>query len=267
MALDLHLHSTASDGQHEPSHLVNMAADAGLSGIALTDHDTVDGNLEAEHRAVEIGLSFIPGVELSTDWFGKEVHILGYGIDYRNSKLLDRLFELRSSRILRAKKMIEKLNHLGLNISWTKLKDTAGDAAVGRPHVAIALLKSGYVKSVKEAFDLWIGYKKPGYVPREKISPIEAVKLLLRAGAVPVMAHPGLTGEDSLIQKLVGCGLEGIEAFYPEHSEEQRDKYISLAQHYNLVITGGSDFHGETIKSEITIGCCTVDDEVMEKLK
>lgn len=244
-----------------------MALDKGLAGIALTDHDTIDGLAEAQLAASNNNLIFLPGIEFSTYWQGIEIHLLGYGIDSGNDQIVTRLKTLQKSRINRAKAILAKLNNLGFKISWEEVKRHSQGKAIGRPHIANALLAKGYVKSVHQAFGNLLGSGKPAFVPREKLSPQEAVLLISDAGGVSVLAHPGLLNSDKIVLQLISLGISGIEVFYPEHTLQQQKKFLTIASNYQLVITGGSDFHGEKIRNGIQIGECAVNDNVIECLR
>ncbi len=266
--VDLHLHSTASDGQFSPAEVVRKSAELGLTVIALTDHDTVDGVAPAlEAARVFPGLRVIPGVEMSTDVPTGEVHILGYFIDYTHPELQATLSRMRQSRQQRAQGMIDKLGHLGLPVDWVRVKEIAGSGSIGRPHIAQAMLEKGYITSVKEAFTKYIGWGGPAYVEREKISPAEAVALILRADGLPVLAHP-LTIDDpeAMVIELKASGLVGIEAYYKDYTAEEIKRLTNLANRYNLIMTGGSDYHGLDATNEIIIGGVDVPLETVVRL-
>ena len=258
--LDLHVHSTASDGLLAPPDLIEEAVAAGLEGMALTDHDTVSGIGAAQEytRLHHPDFWFIPGIEMNTDVGPHEVHILGYFIDPANEVLLNRLEEIRQARIQRNWKMVKKLNTMGYRISTERVVELAQGGIVGRPHIAQALVEKGYVFSVKEAFDKLIGQGKPAYVPRYKFLPEEAVQLIKGAGGVAVLAHPGLIGNEELVDKILSLDIEGIEVYYPEHSEEDTCRYLEIARRRGLIVTGGSDYHGAPEEYRGKLGCCGV---------
>lgn len=243
---DLHTHSTASDGVLTPTQLVDLAAEQGVQVLALTDHDSLEGIREAQAAAARHpGLHLIPSVELSTDIPGSEVHVLGYFLDPANTELQDFLARFRASRLNRGRRMVEKLQALGMPITWERVQEIAGDAAVGRPHIAQALLEKGLVASIQEAFEKWIGRNGPAYAEREKMTPAEAVRFLLRVQGIPVLAHPGYTENvDEILPELVAAGLVGIEVYYRDYDAQQIARLEALADRYGLVPTGGSDFHG-----------------------
>ncbi|HHW28099.1 MAG TPA: PHP domain-containing protein [Syntrophomonadaceae bacterium] len=266
MYADLHIHSTASDGTLVPEEIVELALQKNLSVISLTDHDTTDGIDRALNSAKGTNLEVIPGVEISTDWEDTEVHILGYYIDYHSQQLQEVLYEMRQARDLRAAKIIEKLKDLGISIDYEHVKKIAGKAPVGRPHIARAMVECGYVSSINDAFEGYLARGKPGYVPRIKMHPYEAISIIEKANGVPVLAHPGLMNRDSLIPALVKKGLLGIEVFYPLHDQEMTEKYKWYCRKYALVTTGGTDHHGPGTGYPM-LGEVGVDREDVENLK
>jgi predicted metal-dependent phosphoesterase TrpH len=241
--VDLHIHTTASDGVLSPAQVVRVAIDKGLEAIAITDHDTTDGVDQAVAAASGERLEVIPAIELSAEEGRREVHILGYYIDHRDQTLQERLTVLRRARRERAWKMVKKLEATGTPVSWERVLEIAGDtSAFGRPHIAKALLERGYVRSVNEAFDRYIGLRGPAYVRRYKLTPAEAVKMITDAKGLPVLAHP--RGQEDVVPKLSALGLVGLEAYYPSYSDEERELLARLAAKHDLIATGGSDFHG-----------------------
>jgi len=266
--VDLHIHSTASDGKLSPAEVVRRAVELGLSVIAITDHDTVDGIATAlETAAAFPGLTVIPGVEISTDVPSGEVHILGYYIEYTDPYLKSHLDRFRNSRATRAEKMVAKLNSLGIHVEWARVKEIAGSGAIGRPHVAQAMLEKGYISSLKEAFSSYIGRWGPAYVERDKMTPQEAVALILRAGGLPVMAHPfTVTKPESLIIELAKKGLVGLETYYKDYTGDEVGQLLSLANKYSLIPTGGSDFHGLDDSDETDMGAANVPVESARQL-
>ena len=265
--VDLHLHSTASDGRLSPAEVVAVAAGRGLTTIALTDHDTIGGIAEAVAAARAFpGFRMVPGVELSTD-AGGEVHVIGYFIDCTSDDLRARLDKMRNSRRERAQAMIERLADLGVVIEWSRVKEIAGSGSVGRPHLAQAMLEKGYIASFKDAFTHYIGYGGPAYVERQKVTPVRAVEIVLEAGGLPVLAHP-LTGSatEALVIELKAAGLVGLEAYYNNYTADQISDLVSLAREHNLIATGGSDYHGIDDQSETAIGGVEVPLEAAEQL-
>jgi predicted metal-dependent phosphoesterase TrpH len=254
--VDLHLHSTASDGKFSPGALVKMAAELGLKYISLTDHDSVAGVPAALEAARAFpGLTFIPGVEISTDVPEGEVHVLGYFIDYANPEFEKSLEKFRNSREGRARGMVAKLGVLGINIDWARVQALAGDGAIGRPHIARAMLEKGYINKFEEAFEKYIGRGGPAYVERDKMTPAEAVALILSARGLPVLAHPfTVTGPEKLVKGLKAAGLVGLEAYYKDASREDTGAMLRLAERYGLIVTGGSDYHGIGESHEVRPG-------------
>ena len=259
---DLHVHSTASDGLLTSEELLLRADEIGLDGLAISDHDTVKGIEEAYIflAAHPLPLQFIPGIEMNTEVEENEIHILGYFIDYHNSRLLHRLEEIKEARWERARKMVYRLKSMGLAISFEQVEKLAQGDLIGRPHVARALTEKGYVFSVKEAFDKYIGKGRPAYVPRYKFMPQEAIHLIKGAGGVPILAHPGLLRNKELIHEVIDLGIAGLEVYYPEHTSQQVDGFLQLCQQFNLLVTGGSDFHGTgRHESRSRLGCSGID--------
>jgi 3',5'-nucleoside bisphosphate phosphatase len=247
--IDLQAHSTASDGSLTPSEIVQLARKSGLRAVALTDHDTLDGLQEALNEGQVQGVEVIPGVEISAEFKEGTMHILGYYVWDGRASLSQSLIKLQHARAERNPRMISKLNELGFKVSLEEVIGCAGGGQVGRPHMARALLEKGYISNISEAFDLYLGKGKPAYEEKFRFPPDEAISMIRTAGGVPVLAHPftlGLDdrGLDSLVTQLVLQGLEGIEVLSPEHATEQERFYRKLALDHNLVITGGTDFHG-----------------------
>jgi predicted metal-dependent phosphoesterase TrpH len=233
-----------------------MAADNGLEYIALTDHDSVAGIAEALAEAEKHpGLTVIPGVEISTDIAAGDVHILGYFVDWRNPDFVLKLSGMRDSREERGQAIIVKLAELGMPLEWSRVKEIAGDAVIGRPHITQAMLEKGYISSFAEAFEKHIGRDGPAYAERIKLSPAEAVTLIESAGGLAVMAHPfTLPDVEVLIEALIPVGLAGIETYYAGYGDYEIEKLRRLAQKSGLVATGGTDFHGLDQKTEMPIG-------------
>lgn len=264
--VDLHAHSTASDGELTPTELVQLARERGLTTLALTDHDAVEGIDPAIAAARGTSLEVIPGVELSADVPQSEVHILGYFINWHDEYFLSMLTKFRDGRYGRAEKMTKKLTALGAAISFERVKEIAGDAAIGRPHVAQALLEAGHVASVAEAFDKYIGRTGPAYVERFRLTPEDAVTLILRAGGVPVLAHPREVTD--WVLPLVKVGLIGLEVHYGMYDDATRGQLAQLARQYGLIQTGGSDFHGLNKMAHMSgLGETEVPVDVVDKLK
>ena len=252
--VDLHLHTTFSDGTLSPSEVVALCASRGLKTIAVTDHDSTEGVAEAQEAAEGVdGLEVIPGVELSTDIPGSEVHLLGYFVDCLDERLQGTLRDLRDGREDRARKIVEKLDELGVKVSWRRVQELSGGGAIGRPHIAQALVEQGYVRYPRDAFDKYLGRNGPAYAERVKLTPVEAVEMLARHGAVPVLAHPtfiaappGQERERFLrrtLLQLQEAGLVGMEVYYGGYSEEEVKSLAGIADDLGLVPCGGSDYH------------------------
>jgi len=266
--IDLHLHSTASDGRFSPEEIVRKSAEQGLTVIALADHDNVDGVAPALAAARALpGLKVIPGVEISTYVPRGEVHILGYFIDYTSEELRVRLERMCNSRRDRAQRMIAKLGDLGIHIEWERVQEIAGTGSIGRPHIAQAMLAKGYVDSVSQAFAKYLGRDGLAYVEGVKMIPVEVVGLILRANGLPVLAHP-LTVDnlETVVTELKAAGLVGIEAYYKEYTAEEVAGLVGLADRNHLITTGGSDYHGLEVDTETMIGGAEVPIEAAERL-
>jgi predicted metal-dependent phosphoesterase TrpH len=243
--VDLHLHTTASDGALSPEELVRRCAEAGVRVLAITDHDSTEGVRAAMAAAAPLGMTVIPGTELNTDVVDGEVHILGYFVDIDSAPFQEALLAARDLRVGRAKAMIAKLETLGMPLDFARVRALAGDGAIGRPHVAQALVEAGYVATLAEAFDRFLGRDRPAYVEGMRLSPGAAVRLVRSAGGLPVLAHPSfVTDPEATVAALVPAGLAGVEVFYRGYGEEERERFARLARRYGLLVTGGSDFHG-----------------------
>lgn len=264
---DLHIHTTKSDGTCEPNEIVKLAKNADLSVVAITDHDTVDGIDEAKEASRLYGVEVIPGIELNSYDDRQDVHILGYFIDYKNDNFVKRLKDIRESRTIRAKLIISKLNAMNINITYSDVSSYTKGSFVGRPHIARAIVKAGYAKSVKEAFDKYIGENSPAYVKRYRLHPFESIRMIANAGGIPVLAHPGLLTDKGIIKHLIANGLKGIEVYHSKHSKSDTDFFKNFALENNLLITGGSDFHGVEVDNTYLLGTVKLDYEYIKKLK
>jgi 3',5'-nucleoside bisphosphate phosphatase len=256
--LDLHLHTIHSDGSCTPTEVVNMAHQAGVTALAITDHDIMTGVVEAMEAGQQCGIEIIPGVEISSLSGNSELHILGYFLDRQDSDLLARLKTLRDGRHRRNPQIIERLQTLGIDITYDEVRALAGSDSVGRPHIARALMDKRVVASAKEAFDRFLADGKPAYVPRELPSPAEAIHWIKAARGLAVLAHPTWVKVAEqplvdLVRQLKADGLDGVEVYYSTHAARQTREYLSLAQQLGLLVTGGSDFHGLT-KPDIEVG-------------
>ena len=267
--VDLHLHTTASDGRLTPKELINLAARKGLRVVAVTDHDSTEGLGEALEAAKAFPqLTVIPGIELSTDIPGDEIHVLAYFVRHKDEELLATLRKFRQGRLERGKGMVEKLREMGLDIEWQRVQEIAGDGAVGRPHVALALMEKGYVSQTNEAFEKYIGRNGPAYVEREKLTPVEAVETITSWGGVAVLAHPAqLLDLDAKLEDLKAAGLVGMEVYYAQYSEERVQELASTAAKHALLPCGGSDYHALDNPGERLPGTMGPPLEVVERLE
>lgn len=273
--IDLHVHSTASDGTNTPTELVALAKEAGLSAFALTDHDTIQGLAEARNAANAAGIELVPGIELSTDYNGSEVHILGYYLDEQNPEFLQKLNEFINSRDLRNEKMAVLLQKEGFDITMEELIKENPDSVITRAHFARYLVEHGMVKDRETVFSKYIGDDCRCYVPREKIDPFEAVRLIQLGGGVAFFAHPVLCHMNfdrlkRFIRDLKDCGLTGIEAIYSANSSGDERNLKQIAKDYNLLISGGSDYHGENkpyIKLGVGRGNLRIPNEILDHIK
>lgn len=263
MYADLHLHTNLSDGTLSPSRLISLARRRGIGCISITDHDSVAAYLsDMPLEDAEI----IPGIELTADSNNSEVHLLGYFIDYRAGWFQEKLKDICLCRIARMKEMCKKLTRMGMALDYEEVLELAGHSCVGRLHLARIMAKKGHVGNVKEAFDKYIGDSKPAYISKFRLNPQEAVALILKAKGIPVLAHPYSLAQQELIPELAKSGLMGLEALYPEHSPSQVKHYQELAKDLGLLITGGSDYHGES-KPRRRIGAVKIPYDLVEQLK
>ena len=267
MRIDLHTHTTASDGLLDAPALIAEASTRGVGLLAVSDHDTtasVDAAIDAGRKA---GVEVWPAVELSCDVEAGEVHVLGYFVDHRLPWFQALLDRLRAGRLHRAQRMVERLAALGAPVDFAHVAALAGGGAIGRPHVARALVGAGWVRTVPEAFERYIGRHGPAYVERLKVTPGEAVTILRAAGGLAVLAHPGWARNDELISGLVASGLDGIEVYYPDHTPSLVSHYAALARQYGLLVTGGTDFHGGDLATRVVVGGQYVPEEVIQPLR
>jgi len=263
---DLHLHTNFSDGTWTPEELVLQAQKGGLSCIAVTDHDTVEACERAAAACAAVKMEFIPGAELTAEYEDTELHVLGYFLDARNKKLLAEIAKFQAVRQNRIHEMVARINELGVPLKAESVFALANCKSPGRPHVARAMVKAGLVKSLDEAFERFLKKGRPAWVPKSKISALEAVELVHHAGGLAVMAHPGLNRTDSIIPALVSAGLDGIECFHTKHSTAMSERYLEIADKYHLLVTGGSDCHGFS-KGKPLIGTVKLPYEHVQKMK
>ena len=265
MKADLHVHTTASDGTLTPSQLVRRAADNGVDVLAIADHDSVEGLAEGAQAARAAGITLIPAVELSAVADGRDIHILAYFVDPTSPLLAEQLVRLRRARSARAEAMVASLQEAGYDIALDDVLALSNGGAVGRSHVARALVDAGHADSVGNAFEKFIGRDRPFYIAKQSASPAEVIEGIRALGSIPVLAHPGVTGADELIGGMIEAGLLGIEAYHADHDAEQIARYAALAAHYDLLVTGGTDFHGPAAPNP-DVGAVAVPQSAVEAL-
>ena len=250
--VDLHIHTSFSDGTSSVNEVMDFAFAKGLSAISITDHDCTDAYPLALELGSELGIEVIAGVELSSEIEGTDIHVLGYFVDPDNPAFIRKLKEMKDARFVRAQKIVKNLNRQGVDLRFDTVLAVAGVGAIGRPHIATAMLKEELVYSFREAFDKYIGYGLPAYVEKLKMHPKEVFDLIKQAGGIPVLAHPGVTQVDQRIPEFVRDGLMGIEVYHTEHPSSAERHYLRLTKKHHLAFTGGSDFHNSNhAKSEI----------------
>lgn len=250
--VDLHIHTLHSDGTLSIQEIFELAARREVAALSITDHDSIDAYPVAFELGEQYGIEVLTGVELSSEIDGIDIHVLGYCFDIDNEVFNAKLSEMRRARYLRARKIVHNLNKQGIDLRFETVLKIAGDGAIGRPHIASAMLKEELIYSFREAFDKHIGYKSPAYVEKLRMQPQEVFELIRQAGGIAVLAHPGATKVDERIPEFVRSGVEGIEVFHPEHSGTLERYYKKICRKYGLLMTGGSDFHtGDHPKAEI----------------
>jgi predicted metal-dependent phosphoesterase TrpH len=266
--VDLHNHTTASDGLLTPAQLVKWGAQKGLVAIGVTDHDTTDGIQGAIEAGRGFGVEIVPGIELSTQIGDNEIHMLGYYIDIHSIEFQEEIEELKEDRYSRSIKMIDKLRQIyKISISLEEVMEKSGNRAIARPHIGRVLVDKGIVKDLNQAFEIYIGNDCPAYVPRKNITPKQGIEIIKKAGGVPVLAHPGLIKNQSLIEDIIHCGIKGIEVYHSKHTSRQSAYLKTIADKNCLIVTGGSDCHGDLIDGKPIIGDIKVGYSVVEKLK
>lgn len=267
MSCDLHIHTYYSDSTSSPKEVVAQAVEQNLKCIAITDHDIIEGVAPTMKEAEAHGIEVIPGIELSTEINGKDIHMLGYLFDYTNEELTKKLSILQDSRKFRMQKMIDKLKEMDVaEIHIDEVAQYTESNALGRPHLAQVLVDKGAVKNIKSAFDKYIAEGQPAYVSYERQTPQEAITLIHEYGGIAVLAHPMVTSADELIPQFVSAGLDGIEVYYPNTTKQITDFYIGLAKKHNLLVTGGSDAHGDA-KKHTFVGNIQIPYEIVEQMK
>jgi len=265
--IDLHLHTTYSDGSLSPRETVEEAARQDVRLIAITDHDELGGIPEARAAGAALGVTVISGVEINTDVGREDIHILGYGFPPDAPVLRETLATLRAGRLERTRKILARLRELGLPLELERVLDIAGHGSIGRPHVAQALVEAGYVENREQAFDRLIGRKCRAYVPRAPYRPEDAVAVIHRAGGIASLAHPGKLGDPvRFIRKLKDAGLDALEAYHSDHSPMITERILRWAEHYGLAVTGGTDSHGPHSARGVPIGAVNVPDAVGEQV-
>lgn len=263
--IDLHVHTSASDGTLAPRQVVALAASVGVRFLGVADHDSTEGIAEAIEAAASLPVEIVPAVEINAEYARTELHILGYYVDVNAPGLQRILSRLRDGRVQRARAMVDRLGALGLGIEWERVSALAGDGAVGRPHVAQALVEKGHADTVEQAFHRYIGRGRPGYVGRFKLSPPRAIEAIRAAGGLPVLAHPlSLMG---VVPDLARAGLAGLEAYYTGYSGQETHLLLELATKYGLLVTGGSDFHGLDVMPNAVLGGVDIPLSVIQELK
>ncbi len=267
MAVDLHIHSTASDGTLTPREILSAASELNLSAIAIADHDDLTGTVEASELAQDSGQLVIPAVEISTDYKQTEVHILGYWVDRQSATLQEQLAHIREGRILRAARIVERLSEIGVSISLDQVLVKAAGGSVGRPHVAQTLVEAGECATGHEAFARYLGRHAPAYIPRVRPSTLEAIEMISESGGCPVLAHPGLVrGQPRAVFDMKDLGIQGVEAYHPKHGRGQIKTFLSQTRRCGLLVTGGSDSHGPGGTRPVPIGAGDVPDSCAEEL-
>jgi predicted metal-dependent phosphoesterase TrpH len=269
--IDLHTHTNRSDGTFEPDELARRAAELGLQVVAVTDHDTTAGLEIAAAAGAAAGVEVVPGVEFSAEHLGSSVHVLCYWMDVGNEEFQGELSRLRDDRFRRGERMVEKLQELGFEISFERVREIAQGGNIVRPHVAQAMVEAGIVGSESEAFERWIADGRPAHVPKHALDPLDAVRLIRDAGGLCVLAHPGMWGDqtsvpDELIEAMAEAGMAGLEVDHTDHGPEQRDRYRQMARSLELVPTGGSDCHG-TRYDPIRLGTSLCDPDSFAELR
>ncbi len=264
--VDLHIHSRFSDGSLTVQDIIERAFLAQLRAISITDHDCIDAIPLAQKLGQSLNIEVIAGVELSANLDGKDIHILGYDFDPTDPELVGKLSEFKDARRERARKIVEKLNKMGIDLRFDTVEEMAGEGSIGRPHIADALLREELVGTYREAFERLIGYESPAYVDKMMFSPQEAFSLVRRAGGIPVLAHPQTTACDEHIPQFIRDGLMGIEVWHPEHTEQSRRFYLEYCRKRDLVYTGGSDCHGAR-KAKPLLGTLPIPYECVEMMR
>ena len=264
--IDLHIHTIFSDGTYTPEEAVFRAKKLGLVAISITDHDSVAGLASALAAGKRLGIEVVPGVEMSTDVGEDEIHILGYLLNWKKEDFLRQLEKFQAARANRNQKLLKKLDDLGMRVDYREVRKLAPRGVISRLHIARLMVEKGYVRSIGDAFEQWLNPGKPAYVQKMKVPPFKIIELLLKAEAIPVLAHPFLSHRDDLIPHLVKAGLKGIEVYHSAHNPQMVAHYKRIAQKHHLLITGGSDCHGEA-KDKVLMGKVRVPETLLIDLK
>ena len=268
MIFDLHVHTTYSDGLLTPKQVVDLAMIKGIDGIAITDHDTILGIEPAVRYSEEIENIFvIPGIELGSVYKDEEVHILGYFIDYKSLEIIDMTNKLRMDRVSRGLKIIEKVNSIGMELDIAEVKALGKGNYIGRPHIARALVKHGYVNNVQEAFSKYLNRGKPAYVERHTLDIKEAISLIHSSNGLAILAHPGVLKDREIIRYCINMGIDGLEAIHSKHNNNDVKNILEIGKKYDLIITGGSDCHGEIINGDYLLGKYYVNIDYISSMK
>jgi len=265
--IDLHTHTYYSDGVLSPRELVLRAHEVGIKVLSITDHDNIDGLVEADDMAKDFGIEIIPGVELSSTLGTKDIHILGYMFDPSNRKLRDTLSFLKKERLIRAERIVRKLNNMDLPLDFDIVLEHAGMGAVGRPHIAAALVDEGLTRNYSEAFEAYIGESGPAFEPKYKISPEDAVEIIASAGGISTVAHPGWYVSENDLSYLIRAGIDGIEVIHPAHDDNRVRYFRGIASEYFLLESGGSDFHGGKRNDYPNFGTYTIPLDAVQAMK
>ncbi len=266
--IDLHLHTTASDGLCEPAALVDLAWRAGIRTMSVTDHDTTAAHSEVERTAAGSGIAFVPGIEVTAVHEGRDVHVLGYFIEREDAALAEFLEQQRADRVRRVGEIADRLAALGKPVDRTALlAPRARGRAVGRPMIARALVRAGHVADTRQAFELLIGEGKPAFIPRCGSSPAAVVSIIRQAGGIASLAHPGLLKRDDLIPGMIDAGLEAIEGFHSEHDAATTEHYLALADRHGILVSGGSDYHCDKERRKAAFGTVGLPPERFERMK
>lgn len=264
---DLHLHSTFSDGRFDVEKIVSEIDENNFSGMSLTDHDTVDGLNLAKDYCNKKDIDFIPGIEFGITYKKKEIHILGYFIDYNNKEISELIDKLKKDRKIRIKKIINRLKDLNLDVSFDELQKYAKKDIVSRSHIARLLVEKSYVNNIKEAFDIYLGQDGLAYIEKNNYNIKKVINIIKSAGGVSVLAHPGTIKDDDIVKEIINLGIDGIEIINSKHSLEDIVKYNDLCDNYKLIATAGSDCHGKVIDSKLLIGNYYLNYKNVEKIK